>query len=101
MGTAESNGRMQKALDEQWPYAAQLFTPLSGDHLLVAEGIFPDLHKLKEKWLAIVIPHLSACDLIVPDADEITADRSVHTPHLAVLLAEMQVVARWEPEGEW
>lgn len=101
LGTAESNGRMQQALDKLWPYTVQLFTPMTDDHLLVAENIFPDLAELHEKWLAIVTPHLANCDLQIPDGARITVDRSTHTPHLPVLLEEMQVVARWEPEGEW
>ncbi|MDJ0755073.1 MAG: phenylacetate-CoA oxygenase subunit PaaC [Ardenticatenaceae bacterium] len=101
LGTDESNRRMQDALDILWPAAGQLFVPLPDDHLLVHEGIFPDLAILQDQWVAIVRPHLTAAGLTFPAEIANTAARGFHTEHMATLLADMQLVARWEPDGEW
>ena len=102
LGTAESHRRMQQSLDLLWPYTAQLFRPMAGDNQLVAQGLFPDVAALQDKWLAIVLPHLKASGLEVSeDAEAVTAGRADHTPHLAELLTDMQVVARWDPDAEW
>ena len=102
LGTEESNRRMQTALDELWPYCAQLFLPLPQDDELVATSLYVDVRSLREPWEAIVIPHLSACDLTIPaGVGEVRVGRDQHTAHLAGLLVEMQQVARWDPEAEW
>ena len=101
LGTVESNGRMQAALNTLWPYTAQLFTQMDSEDKLIEAGYFPDLSMLKKAWEQIVLPHLKASDLTIQDSLPITAPRNEHTEHLAQLLSEMQQVARWDPQAEW
>lgn len=102
LGTAESRRRMQQALDELWPYALQLFVPLPQDDVLVEAGLAPNVAALQDEWEGMVRPFLTAANLTIPDVTKpITDDRAAHAPHLAPLLAEMQSVARQEPEAEW
>lgn len=102
LGTAESHGRLQRALDELWPYAQQLFVPLLQDELLVEAGIIPQMAAVHEEWLAEVRPYLQASDLTIPANDRPPAtSRTTHTHHLTSLLAEMQMVARTYPDAEW
>lgn len=102
LGTTESHERMQAALDTLWPYHQQLFDPLPEDEALQTAGYWPDMGHLKQSWLDIVSPHLKKAELTIPaDAPFLTDGRDQHTPHLTELLADMQQVARWEPEGVW
>ncbi|MEM7332969.1 MAG: 1,2-phenylacetyl-CoA epoxidase subunit PaaC [Chloroflexota bacterium] len=101
IGTIESNGRMQDALDTLWPYTAQLFNPMPGEEQLIEAGYFPNVSLLKEKWEQIVLPHLETSELSIPNTAPVLAPRSQHTPHLEDLLADMQKVARWDPQAEW
>lgn len=102
LGSAEANQRMQAALDLLWPLGAQLFVPLSGDGALIREGMIPNVADLHEGWLSIVQPHLINAELEIPVDDSFSApNRAMHTTHLADLLAEMQAVARMDPEGIW
>lgn len=102
LGTDESNRRMQQALNELWTYSAQLFTPLPHDDLLIQAAYLPPHAPLKAQWEEIVCPHLARCELIIPhDATAITVGREQHTPHLTALLADMQIVARTDPDAEW
>lgn len=102
LGTAESQQRTQAALDELWPYAQQLFVPLSGESILVDEHLVPDLAALHEDWLERVRPYLTAANLTTP-SDHIPPinDRHDHTPHLTTLLSDMQKVARLNREAIW
>ncbi|MGB1253875.1 MAG: 1,2-phenylacetyl-CoA epoxidase subunit PaaC [Candidatus Promineifilaceae bacterium] len=101
LGSAEANRRMQAALDQLWPFAAQLFLPLASDEALVAAGIIPDVSQLREGWEQIVLPHLAESALLVNSAETTALSRSDHTPHLDQLLADMQLVARADPEATW
>lgn len=103
LGTPESARRTQAALDELWPYTAQLFTPLEGEAELVAAGLVPDLARVQAEWEALVGPRLfGRCGLKRPGNSEprAGADRATHTEHLAPLLLTMQAVAREVPEAQ-
>ena len=102
LGSAESNRRMQNALNELLPYSAQLFMPLPDEPWLIEAGYVPDLATLKAEWEQIVGTHLKASGLTIPnDLNPVTAGREAHTPHLTALLADMQMVARAYPDAEW
>ncbi len=103
LGTSESHGRLQAALNTLWPYARQLFVPLADDVALVEAGIIPDAALLQREWEAIVRPFLLECDLTIPEDALPRRDipRAEHTESLMVLLAEMQSVARADPTAEW
>nr|WP_246351324.1 1,2-phenylacetyl-CoA epoxidase subunit PaaC [Deinobacterium chartae] len=101
LGTDESRRRTQAALELQWPLSAQLFVPLPGEAELAAQGLLPDLSALRPRWEESTRQHLGACGLSVPawGAPEDVWSRDQHSPHLPELLAEMQGVARADPEA--
>jgi ring-1,2-phenylacetyl-CoA epoxidase subunit PaaC len=102
LGTEESHRRTQNALDELWPYAFQLFAALPGQALLIQAGIVPDPCQVRQEWEDKVLPFLKESGLQVPvQPDSAVAPRHQHTGHLAALLAEMQQVARLDPEAQW
>jgi ring-1,2-phenylacetyl-CoA epoxidase subunit PaaC len=101
LGTIESNQRMQAALNELWPYAYQLFTPAQTDPALIESSHIPDPDSLRSEWEGKIIPFLKDCELTLPKVEPHRVTRDEHTPHLNVLLAELQSVARLEPDGEW
>lgn len=102
LGTQDSNVRMQKALEYLWPFTKQLFTPIDREDPSVNAGLFPENAIIESKWLDIVKSFLGESGLKAPDDYEpIEVDRVEHTPHLNVLLIEMQEVARLDPEAQW
>jgi len=101
LGTEESCRRMQRALEEIWPYAGQLFLESEGSRFLADAGVAPDLAVMRKQWLETVIPFLNESNLHVSKVEPIKASRSDHTLHLADLLAEMQEVARMNPQVQW
>lgn len=102
LGTAESNRRMQAALDELFPFALQLFQAQEGEADLAEYGYIPSREGLLARWNTVVLDELSAADLRPPgQAGAPAASRAEHTVHLSELLAEMQAVARLEPGAAW
>jgi len=101
-GTEESHRRMQSALEACWPYMAQLLAPTSGLSRLAGAGVAPEAQTWLANWQATVLPFLETeCGLILPTEIPPALERSVHTPHLRVILAEMQSLPRQEPEAQW
>ena len=102
LGTEESNGRMQNALNELWPYTQQLFVALPDEEVLIKEGVVGETADLHTSWSNIVIPHLTNAGLTIPtDNTPFTHDRSQHTSHLTQLLHDMQMVARLDMAAKW
>ncbi len=102
LGTAESHRRTQAALDSLWPYAQQLFVSLPDEPALVAAGYVPEPAITQQTWRAAVQPFLQDCQLIIPQTPTgAPPGRKEHTPHLTVLLAELQEVARLDPAASW
>jgi ring-1,2-phenylacetyl-CoA epoxidase subunit PaaC len=103
LGTAESNRRMQDALDTLWSYALQLFVPLPAEALLSeSEIVVEKADVARERWLAGVKAHLTDAGLSIPECDTPCSDsRAAHTGHLTILLGAMQMVARLDADAEW
>jgi ring-1,2-phenylacetyl-CoA epoxidase subunit PaaC len=102
LGTDESHGRMQSALDALWPYAGQLFLSDPGEGELAAAGLYPASQAMAQTWVMEVRTHLGEAALKVHDEGPPTVGgREQHSEHLEPLLAEMQSVARLEPQAVW
>lgn len=101
LGTAESQQRMQRALDALWPLCAQLFAPVPDEAEAVAAGYLPELRALRPAWEESTRQHLTESGLKAPDLPTDSPARTAHTAHLVDLLAEMQKVARLVPGGKW
>lgn len=103
LGTEESNSRLQNALDQIWPLARQLFSPLKFEKILVSEDYVPARDQLEQEWKSEVIPFLRESELEVPDSVSAQSQmtREKHTPHLQVLITEMQWVAKLDSQAKW
>ena len=102
-GTDESHARMRTALDDAWPYTAELFAMDGIDAAMVACGIGCDLATLRAPWRTYVEAVLADATLAVPvDGVMHGGGRAGrHTESFSYLLAEMQSVARSVPAERW
>ena len=110
-GTEESHARMEKALDELWPYTGELFQPADYEQALAPAGIAVDLREIKSLWEERVGEVLNEATLATPGTMREGAEEKVwmqrggkegkHTEHLGYLLAEMQFLQRAYPGNEW
>lgn len=102
-GTAESRERMQRALEELWPWTGEFTYQDEVDRALHADGIVPDLATLQSPWEVMTRDVLTRATLeIPPGSPRMSGGRfGRHTEHLGHLLAEMQIVARSHPGAKW
>jgi len=102
-GTPESHARAQRALDDLWPYAAELFLADAVDAEAVASGSGVDFGSLRPQWQRTVDQVLGEATLTIPK--EGFAPRGGrtgrHTEHLGRMLADMQSLARAHPGATW
>jgi ring-1,2-phenylacetyl-CoA epoxidase subunit PaaC len=106
-GTDESHARMQRAIDDLWPYTGEMFDTDGIDTALADEGLVADHRTLREPWLAAVTAVLEEATLTVPSATYMHGARGrggrqgVHTEHLGHVLTEMQFLQRAYPGAQW
>jgi ring-1,2-phenylacetyl-CoA epoxidase subunit PaaC len=102
-GTEESRRRTVAALAELWPYTAELFETDAAERQLVSAAIAVDRAALRPRWDQTIDHVLREAGLERPQVlSSHSGGRSGrHTPHLAEMLADMQVLARAHPGATW
>jgi ring-1,2-phenylacetyl-CoA epoxidase subunit PaaC len=105
-GTEESHRRVQKAVDDLWRFAGELFAADEIDRAMVEAGVAADPAALRERWIALVREVVDRATLTLPnDLPRPPATRGgrtgAHTEHLGHMLAEMQIIARSHPGATW
>ncbi|HEV2228348.1 MAG TPA: 1,2-phenylacetyl-CoA epoxidase subunit PaaC [Steroidobacteraceae bacterium] len=102
-GTAESQARAQQALDSQWRFTEELFTPDEIDERMAAAGIAPLPAAAAARWRRRVDEDLRQATLVRPAAQPHPwhGRRGVHSEHLGHMLAEMQHLQRTYPGVSW
>jgi ring-1,2-phenylacetyl-CoA epoxidase subunit PaaC len=102
-GTAESHARAQRALDDLWPYAGELFLADAVDTHALASGSGVDLEAVRPRWRHTVEQVVAEATLTVPkDGFAPRGGRTGrHTEHLGRMLADMQSLARAHPGASW
>jgi len=102
-GTEESHRRMQAAMEDEWPYAEELFDDAYVDPALVRAGVAVDPVTLREPVSVRLAAVLAEATLRTPQVAAAAGGgrRGRHTGHLAELLADMQGLARAHPGVTW
>jgi ring-1,2-phenylacetyl-CoA epoxidase subunit PaaC len=104
-GTELSHGRMQAALDAIWPLVDELFR--TDTVVTDLPGVAADPAGLRAEFDGVLAAVLAAATLDQPDAAPLAqvAGKSgrdgVHTEALGYVLAELQSVARADPDATW
>ena len=102
-GTAESHTRVQSALDQLWPYTAELFAADAVDEAAATAGYGVAGASLESRWDAAVRPVLEEATLQVPERTPFRSrgKLGMHSEHMGHLLAEMQHMQRAYPGLQW
>jgi ring-1,2-phenylacetyl-CoA epoxidase subunit PaaC len=102
-GTAESHERAQRALNDLWPYASELFLADDVDAKAVADGFGVDLESLRGRWRQTVDQVVGEATLTIPTDGFAPRGGRIgrHTEHLGRMLADMQSLARAHPGASW
>jgi ring-1,2-phenylacetyl-CoA epoxidase subunit PaaC len=94
-GTDESHRRMQQALHDVAPRVPELFTSSNADRDAIRDEVLTVLREVTTT-AGLVLPPLDSATDAAP-----SGRTGEHTDHLAPLLAELQSVARADPEATW
>lgn len=102
-GTSESHEKIQGSLDNLWKYTNEMFSADDFDRAAIESGLLPELGELKKVWTKRVGEVINESTLTMPSNSnmEIGGRQGEHTPHLAVMLEEMQVLPRTYPGTNW
>ena len=102
-GTAESQARVQQALDRLWPFTRELFDEDPADRELVLAGVAPALAAVEHGWGERIDALLAEATLVRPGNTPFRwfGRRGVHTEHLGYILAAMQHLPRAFPGARW
>lgn len=102
-GTEESHARMQKALNQLWPYTGELFMGDAVDQALADAGIAPAPDSLKAAWDRNVAEVMAEATLALPEGtfQHKGGKQGRHTEALGFILADMQFLQRAYPGGTW
>lgn len=102
-GTGESKIRMDKAIEDLWPYTGEMFMPVEfeGNE---TRRLFIDVSSIKENWMDKIKKIFNEATLAIPSEKvwmQTGGKSGIHTEHLGYILAEMQFLQRAYPGLEW
>jgi ring-1,2-phenylacetyl-CoA epoxidase subunit PaaC len=104
-GTPESRRRMQLALEQLWPFTAEMFTARDLNPQLLTAGIAVDPQALRPEWEAFLDRVLAEATMMRPapaaPVPVVGGRQGIHTEAFGYLLAEMQHLHRSYPGARW
>ena len=102
-GTDESHAKIQRAIDNLWPYTGELFAMDEIDDELAAAGVTCNVATLRPQWQQRITTTLQEATLEIPTAAWMQSGgkQGVHSESFGFLLAEMQVLQRTYRGATW
>ena len=102
-GTDESHDRTQAALEELWPYTAELFEVDQVERALIEAGVAVDPASLRAAWDKTIGDVLAEATLTRPQDGFMQSGGRIgrHSEHLGFMLAELQFLQRAYPGATW
>jgi ring-1,2-phenylacetyl-CoA epoxidase subunit PaaC len=102
-GTPESKEKMQRAIDNLYPYSGEVFIASEVELNLQSKNIAPDCSTLQKSWQSLIEETLETATLQMPEASYMQrgGKKGIHTEHLGFILAEMQHLQRVHPGATW
>ena len=102
-GTALSNQKMQRALDNLWRFSGEMFMASASEVALAQQGVIPEAALLQARWQQEVRQGVQDAGLLLPAsvAYRTGGKQGLHSEHLGPLLAEMQYLQRAYPGQQW
>lgn len=103
--TEEAKSRLDKSLNDLWPYALGIFEPSPYEKDLIESGIFVGEEAIKESWINSLNAILEETELsfrATQSAEPVYGGRmGKHTEYLQPLVEEMSEVVGTDPTAEW
>lgn len=102
-GTEESHTKMQRALDDYWPYHGEALIVDDLDLEAAKTGIGANLESIQPRVRSKIREILEEATLLMPSNDWMQkgGKQGRHSEHLGFILAEMQFLQRAYPGATW
>jgi len=102
-GTAESNKKMQEAIDGLWRYTDELFQLTEVEKVMVSEGLGVEISLFKEAYYKRVSEVLKEATINIPESKYFQkgGKEGVHSEHMGYILADLQYMQRSYPNMKW
>lgn len=102
-GTEESHERMEKVIEELWPYSGELTIPCETELTAQKEGYGVYMEAIKEKRDQKIKEVFEKGTLTIPASDfsHRGGKEGKHTEQLGHILADLQFMQRTYPGNEW
>jgi ring-1,2-phenylacetyl-CoA epoxidase subunit PaaC len=102
-GTAESNQRVQSAVNDLWVFTDELFHQTDADKAMVSEGIGVDVTQIKQSYYQKVSAILEEATIEVPKIEYFQkgGKQGIHSEYMGYILTEMQYMQRTYPNMNW
>ena len=102
-GTELSHQKMQTAIEDLWPFVAELFEETPLEQAMKEEGIGADLSQVKAKYDADIQNIFELAQLQRPDHQytQSGGKKGVHSEQLGYILADLQYMQRAYPNMTW
>lgn len=102
-GTDISHQKIQKALNDLWPYSGELLQMSEAEEALLTDGISVDLSTLKKDCDQKIKDVLAQATLTHPEDVfmQTGGKKGLHSEHFGFILSELQYLQRAYPGQEW
>lgn len=102
-GTERSHQKVQKAVNDLWPYSGELLQMSKAEEMLLADGIAVDLSTLKKDCEEKINNVLAEATIEQPENVFMQngGKEGRHSEHFGFILSELQYLQRAYPGQEW
>lgn len=103
-GTDESKLRMEKAVENIWPFTEEMFVSATYEIALLKDRISVDVSNLKNDWAKKIHAVFEEGTLNIPGNNvwmQLGGKNGIHSEELGYTLSEMQFLQRAYPGCEW
>jgi len=102
-GTEESHSKIQKAINDLWPYTNELFQVTEPCQAMIKKGVAVDVSQLKTNYYQKIEAVLNEATLKAPDLKYFQkgGKTGIHTEHMGYILSDLQYMQRTYPNMEW
>ncbi len=102
-GTVESHQKMQKALNDYYPWSDEFFIPSDADLWAFQNIGGPDLEKMRTEVNNYRIMNIEKATLQLPEQKyaQRGGKGGIHTEHMGYILADLQYMQRTYPGVQW
>jgi ring-1,2-phenylacetyl-CoA epoxidase subunit PaaC len=102
-GTAQSNSKIQEAVNDLWTYTDELFHLTEADRDMIQQKVAVDTRQFKNRYYSSVTKVFEEAQIKIPKSNYFKkgGKQGIHSEHMGYLLAQLQYMQRAYPDMQW